>query len=142
MTDQTGQKRVYPRSLWVWVGYWCWLFMVMHVPLMKTGPFHVDHTDKVIHFGFYFLLVRLGGHYQISSGRRITMGLLILWALIYSAYAGLDEWLQPLVGRTMSLGDWLADVAGIASASWWMLLRQRATTLSEHPPSSDSTIDM
>lgn len=142
MTDQTGQKRVYPRSLWVWVGYWCCLFVVMHIPITKTGPFQIDHTDKVIHFGFYFLLVRLGGYYQISMGRRITMGLLIVWALIYSAYAGLDEWLQPLVGRTMSLGDWFADVAGITIASWWMLLRQRATTLSEHPPSSDSTIDM
>lgn len=70
------------------------------------------------------------------------MGLLMVWVLIYSAYAGLDEWLQPLVGRTMSLGDWLADVAGIISASLWMLLRQQAKTLSEHSSSSDSITGM
>ncbi len=123
------QKR--PRIFWLWMGYWFFLFVIMHVPIQKTLNSPVNHTDKVVHFCLYFVLARLSSQYFLSIGKRLTLPRITLWVLIFSAYAGLDEWLQPLFGRTMTLGDWLADVGGILASTAWIRLKLRATTISE-----------
>ena len=60
----------------------------------------------------YLVLALLGGRYLRSTGRRLTWEVLALWASVYIAFGALDEWLQQFVGRTASVGDWLADLLG------------------------------
>ncbi len=119
------------RSLWLWVGYWVALFAATHVPIPARGVIPVRHGDKIIHFALYFLLTRLGGRYLHATGRRVSVVLLITWGVIYAAYAGLDEWLQQFVGRTMNLSDWLFDAAGIAAATVTLAAGRRLGALSE-----------
>ncbi len=84
----------------------------------------MPHLDKVVHFGLFFLLVILGhlayGRYR-SGMSRVTA---FRWVVLYAAYAALDECLQPLVGRTASFIDWLADVAGILAATMLVTTRR------------------
>jgi len=108
----------------------------MHVPVIGVGPLDVDYADKLIHLVMYSLLVCLGGRYWIGTGRAVTTATLIAHAGMYAAYAAFDEWSQQFVGRTMSLSDWLADAAGIALATLWLIFRQRqmrSQTLAHKP---------
>lgn len=130
-SSQPVQTQKHSRILWLWISYWCFLLVIMHVPIQKTLNSPVNHTDKVIHFCLYFVLARLGSQYFLSAGKRLSLGRVTLWMLIYAVYAAVDEWLQPLTGRSMSLGDWLADMGGILASCVWISLRLRATTISE-----------
>ena len=118
-------------SLGLWVGYWVLLFIITHRPMPAGFALPVSWADKAAHMAAYFILAMLGGWHQRRADRRPTAGLLITWGCIYAAYAALDEWLQPFVGRTLSLSDWLADVAGIAAAMLVLTLRGRSSSLSE-----------
>lgn len=76
------------------------------------------NTDKWIHLGLFVLLCALGRQAwrQPAQRRPLLLGLL--------AMAGATEGLQHFVpGRSASLGDLLADVAGLALAS--VLVRSR-----------------
>ncbi len=126
--DQIGRR---PRRLWLWIGYWVGMFVVTHVPIVPPGPLAVRHGDKVIHFGLYFLLTTLGGRYWLATRRRAPIVALLIWAAVYAAYGGADEWLQDFVGRTGSTADWLANVAGIMAATAMLALRRRSAGLSE-----------
>jgi len=117
-----------PRSnqrLWLWLGSWVGLFIITHVPVVGIRPLSVDHADKFFHFVLYSLLVCLGGRYLFSTRRAVARSTLWGYAGLYGVYAAFDEWLQQFVGRSMSLGDWLADVAGIVLATLWLTLRRR-----------------
>jgi VanZ family protein len=119
------------RRLWIWVGYWVCLFVVMHVPMAATGPATVPHADKVAHAVLYFVLAALGGRYLMAVGR-VSRLAVITWAIVYAAYAALDEWLQSFVHRSMSLQDWVADLVGIAAGTVLVLwLAGRVPTRSE-----------
>ena len=85
----------------------------------------VSWADKAAHMVAYFFLALLGGWHHRRADRRLSAAWLIGWGCIYAAYGALDEWLQPFVGRTLSLSDWLADVAGIATAMLLLALRPR-----------------
>lgn len=115
----------------LWIGYWLGLFVIMHVPMGAQGPPTVIPVDKIVHVVLYFILVWLGGRYLLAKGG-VSMFTVIAWALVYAAYAALDEWLQPFVQRTMSLGDWMSDVAGIVAATIIIaVVRHRTATVSE-----------
>ena len=120
-----------PLSWWLWVGYWIALFTVTHVPMSGEGELPVRHADKAIHIGLYFLLVWLGGRHLTRTARPLPSRLLFTWAAGYAAYAAVDESLQSFVSRTMSLGDWFADVAGILLATVLLARRTESTKLSE-----------
>ena len=117
--------RRHPRLvLAVWVVYWCLLFIATHVP-MPEGPHLIRHADKIEHVVAYFILALLGG-WSISVRKELAGGApgataprraLWCWALVYVLYGIVDELLQSLVGRSMTLGDWLADVFGVTSAT-------------------------
>ena len=81
----------------------------------------------------YFLLAWLGGRYLFVAGQTPSTPRLIAYAGLFAGYAAFDEWLQQFVGRTMSLGDWLADVAGIILATFWLICRRRSTPIPEPP---------
>ncbi len=114
------------RSWWLWSGYWLCLFGITHIPLAGRGPLVVQHGDKAIHFGLYFILTWLGGHHLFVSSGRPTITRLVVWGLVYAAYATLDECLQAFVGRSMTLGDWLANLAGIVVGTVWLLFKRRS----------------
>ena len=126
--DQSGRQ---PRRLWLWIGYWVGMFVATHVPIAPSGLMTVRHGDKVIHFGLYFLLTTLGGRYWLTTRRRAPIAALLIWAAVYAAYGGVDEWLQDFFGRTGSTADWLANLAGIMAATAMLALRRSSAGLSE-----------
>lgn len=93
------------------------LFVFTHVPLPKGPAPRWPQADKVVHFLLYFGLAWLGGRRLLVNQSRFSVRSLIAWAGVYAAFAVADEWLQGPVGRTPSVGDWLADVIGIGAAS-------------------------
>ena len=137
MKPELVRRLKWPRSRWLWIGYWAGLFVVMHVPIGAGGTAIVPHGDKIIHFGLYYLLTVLGGRHLLASRQRAPVAVLLLWAAVYAVYAAADEWLQPFVGREMSLGDWIADVIGVALATLTITLRRRSSEpnqrLAPHP---------
>lgn len=91
---------------------WFGLATLTHIPVPQTAP-GITGIDKVIHWIAYFPLGLLLPTSRIPGLRR---GILCFGGI--AAYGVLDELLQIPVGRTASVGDWLADVAG-AGAGWW-----------------------
>lgn len=119
----------------MWTGYWCMLAVVMHVPITRVRHLPIEQGDKVIHFVLYFLLAWLGGRH-LRAGRPASPVLsLLTWTAVYAVYAALDEWLQAFVGRTMSFGDWLADLGGIVAATVILMAWSKTPSLSEHASS-------
>ena len=98
---------------WIWLGYWAFLFAVTHAPLRGVGPAPIPHVDKVAHVGLYFILAWLGGTLRAKATGADRLRRVAAWTVIYAIYGAVDEWSQPLVGRSMELGDWIADVGGV-----------------------------
>ena len=93
-----------PAALWAVV-----LFSLSELEGTDVGL--VSGADKLVHGGLYLIL-----GLSLAWGRRRTasgvQGFLLL--LIGMAYGALDEWHQSFVmGRDSSLGDWVADSAGV-----------------------------
>jgi len=130
MTSESTRRSRKTPILYVWLGYWIVLFLLMHRPLPEI-PRMRPGSDKIAHFFLYFLLAFLGGRCLRSFGRALTIPGLAFWAALYAAYAAADEWLQQFVGRDMSMGDWLADVAGIVVASLLLAATRRSPQISE-----------
>jgi VanZ family protein len=87
-------------------------------------------SDKIAHFLLYFLLVVLGARWCAPFGTVLTTGVrstrnIVALAVAFTFYAGFDEWLQQFVGRSMSAGDFLADIVGIATAALILVAKHR-----------------
>lgn len=102
----------------IWIGYWLCLFLSTHLPIPVDTPMIRRGGDKLIHFLLYFVLALLGGKRLLDHQKHRKYPVFIIWALIYAVFAMGDEITQDWVGRNMSVYDWLADVAGIVSATW------------------------
>ena len=91
------------------------VFVLTHLP---PGTVAADlgssGADKVAHAAAYGLLTWL---LLKSSGSRMLSPRTLLLILFLVVFGGLDEYTQPLVGRTASWFDWLADCAGVAFGS-------------------------
>ncbi len=116
--------RALRHTAWVvTVLYWGLICVLTH--LSPRDVPHVSINDKLVHFlmygGFGFLL-GLALHF---SGVRRWIFLLVL--LIALAYGAIDEWTQPIFGRTCDLFDWLADAGGALSAVALLFLLLRIT---------------
>ncbi|MCH8147243.1 MAG: VanZ family protein [Planctomycetes bacterium] len=109
----------------IWCGYWIVIFVLTHRPLGDIGKPPFPGADKVVHFVLYFGLTWLGAWRRRTSPAGYNPASVLVWAGIYVVYGGIDEWLQSYVGRTMSLFDWFADVAGVAAASVVILLSKK-----------------
>ena len=112
------------------------MFIATHVPIRPPQGVRFPHADKVVHFGMFFLLTWFGGRRLKSATGLLAGGALAAWAVVYAAYAFLDEWLQPLMGRSMTLGDWLSDAGGILAATALLAISRQKRTISE-PPSKN-----
>lgn len=132
----TISKQVWLRK-WLWLVFWAGLFIIMHIPVPKGAGLPV--SDKFLHGILYFALTLLGGRYQLAN-RRSSLRNLVLWALVFACYGGLDEWLQQFVNRTPSIEDWLADVAGVAAATLLLAANRRANEVSEPDPPSQASL--
>ena len=125
-----GQTRL---SICVWLGYWLALFIATHLPHPPNVTLGVRHGDKVLHFLVFFVLTLLGGRHVLARRRGGSAVVLLRWGAVYAVYAVFDEWLQQFVGRSMTLGDWIADVMGIAAATFLLLQSPGEKELSEPP---------
>lgn len=110
------------------------MFVATHVPMPSGRGFRIKHADKVVHFVMFFLLTWIGGRRLRASTGIMAGGALVGWAIVYGGYAAFDEWLQQWVGRSMTLGDWVADALGVAVASVVLFFFRHKRTLSEPPP--------
>ena len=131
---QPGRYRVWTR--WVWIGYWCVLFVLTHTPVEGGVPAPIPHADKAYHFILFFLLTWLGGQHVLRLRPRAPATAFLVWAVVYSCYAALDEWTQPLFGRIASPLDWVCDLTGIVAATVVLVLWRRRTSVSTATGSS------
>lgn len=125
---QPDRDRVWAR--WVWIGYWCVLFVLTHTPIAGGVPAPIPHADKTYHIILFFLLTWLGGRHLLRLRPRAPVRTLLVWALVYVCYAAIDEWTQPLFGRTASPLDWLSDATGILTATAVLITRRRRLSVS------------
>jgi VanZ family protein len=102
------------------VAYWITLFVLTHLPRLPAYP-GPRYKDKFAHAAAYALLASLAMA-AWPVGRRSAARSAVVWLAVLSSYAAVDELLQPLVGRSCTLGDWLADTAGVALAvAVWLI---------------------
>ena len=95
--------------LGVLIVLWVSAFVATHIPAERVPP--IGLKDTSLHLLGFLALTGMGlltlRAYRVGTGRRITLGISLA-----AIYAGLDELTQPLVGRSNSLQDWIADLAG------------------------------
>jgi len=104
----------------VLVFYWIVLAIVAHIRIPQL-VYRAQVSDKWLHFLAYLNLAFLLWFSVKPDSKANWRGRLVWLVLLASAaYGGIDELLQPYVGRTKDLGDFLANVAG-ASAGLIML---------------------
>jgi VanZ family protein len=128
MTDVSSRWWRNPRLSRVVLGsYWVALAVATHLP-PGLHPATPNQFDKLEHFVCFAILAwLLAMAWQRSTGRLTGSHLRAAWFAI-AVYAAVDEGTQPLVGRTCSAADWLADVLGAAVGLFifaWMSRRQR-----------------
>lgn len=95
-----------PAVLWATV-----IFVVSDQPVVPLPKVH--HGDKLGHFAAYlllgFLLARGAAFSGLGSAWTVALGLL---------YGASDEFHQAFVpGRSVELGDWIADALGVAAGT-------------------------
>jgi len=116
----------------VFVAYWITLFGLTHLPKLPAYP-GPRYKDKIAHTAAYAVLAGLAVvAWRIGRGSAARSA--AVWFAVLSSYAAVDELLQPLVGRSCTVGDWLADTVGVALAvAVWLIgtgARRSATDLS------------
>ncbi|MBN2019136.1 MAG: VanZ family protein [Sedimentisphaerales bacterium] len=117
--------------------FWIGLVIVSHIPIPQL-VYRAEVSDKWLHFLAYLDLIFLVW-FSISPDDKVNWKkrqvLLILF--VVCAYGGIDELLQPYVGRIKDFGDFLANVAGVLTglllftflAFWQALLAVLAITI-------------
>jgi hypothetical protein len=95
-----------PAALWAAV-----LFLLSELQLQGSGVGLPGGADKFVHVGLYLIL---GLSLAWGKARTGFAGPAILLLIIGAGYGALDEWHQSFVpGRDSSVGDWVADSAGV-----------------------------
>jgi len=95
--------------------YWIALAVAAHMKIPQV-VYEAQVSDKWLHFlaylGLAFLL-----WYSVRPDGKVSWRSRLVWLIFLAsaAYGGLDELLQPYVGRTKDLGDFLANVAGTST---------------------------
>jgi VanZ family protein len=112
------------------VAWWAFLLTMTHLPKPPSALPHVG--DKTLHLVAYAVL---GGLLYANLRWRGADGPAagLLTIAIVMLGGAVDEWTQPLSGRSCELADWCADVAGAALAAvgaagaWWLGTRRRVS---------------
>jgi len=121
----------------VLVPYWIVLIIVAHIPIPQI-VYQAQVSDKWLHFLAYLDLVFLLW-FSISPDRKVSWRSGAAWLILFAAaaYGGLDELLQPYVGRMCDVWDFVANAEGILTglvifaflAFWQALLAVLAITI-------------
>lgn len=106
----------------LWLGSFLGAFTLTHLPPPPEPRPHLI-GDKAAHFAGFAGLGAISGWRFAGRGRSRRGRLYLLLFAGLALYGAVDEWTQPLVGRTCELGDWLADIGGavpglVAVALW------------------------
>ena len=101
--------------------YWLAIFFATHTPHIPDWMISNKMSDKTLHFLCYFGLVFLA-RTAANPYHRVQWRKKRIWIVLASTiiYAILDEYFQPLSGRTCDPMDFLADMAGIATGVFIM----------------------
>ena len=93
-----------PAALWAAV-----LFLLSDLPALSVGL--PSGADKLAHGAVYLILGLSLAWGKVRTGSRVGWVVLLL---IGAGYGALDEWHQSFVlGRQATVGDWMADGAGV-----------------------------
>jgi VanZ family protein len=121
---QTLLKAWGPAAFWAAV-----LFLLSEAQPDSTSMW-LSVNDKVAHLGLYTIMGAALAWGERCVGRKLPFLLILLGV----SYGALDEWHQSFVpGRTPSLGDVLADTAGVILGFFLLRLyfQARSRSLSE-----------
>ena len=93
--------------------YWPTIFILAHIPIPQL-VYKAQVSDKTLHLIAYLILVFLLW-FAVSPDRKVNWGKAAVWwvLLITAGYGGVDELLQPWVGRSCDIRDFLANLAGV-----------------------------
>ena len=97
------------------------IFALTHLPQsVAVRQLNVTSLDKILHIAAYCLL----GYMLLRAIRLRSKFVSFLIVLGLVAVIGvLDELTQPLVQRTASIADWLADCGGVCIAGLYNICR-------------------
>ena len=111
----------------------CLIFILSHIP-QKNLPdqLQIFGLDKIIHIIAYGIITYLA----ISSIKfRPYLRIKLIIFVFVSLLGYFDEYTQSFVGRTCSMVDWLADVAGVVLGLIYFEIKNRfIISLSEMNP--------
>jgi VanZ family protein len=89
------------------------IIFLTHIPQDSVPPLlPLANADKFEHFAAYGTIALLF-FLSLASSRTWAKAFVLL--LIISCVGAVDELTQPLVNRTASLADWLANTVGVLS---------------------------
>lgn len=116
------------RRRWILVACWAAVILLFtSIPLPEMAGAEAAHADKAGHFAMYLvlgvLLARALGWELLCCH---SLFILIISAVLVSAFGAFDEWHQQFVNRCPAVGDWLADVAGGTVGSGLAALARRS----------------
>lgn len=99
---------------------YCGLIYYLSSQPALPAPMLFLHQDKIVHFGFYFILGLIA--WRFFGDYIQPRAVLLVVSLSYcSSYGLLDEWHQSFVpGRSADVADWAFDTLGAAVALFWM----------------------
>ena len=131
-TSRSGSATKY-KYRWVWVLVACVLtlgvLVVSHVPQEAARELQTGVSDKILHAAAYFVLTwcwlkAFSSCWGGGGSKWLMFGII----LVPIAIGTVIEFTQPLVGRTCSLLDWVANVVGVGVAVavlLWMSRKRR-----------------
>ena len=99
--------------------YFFFLVAATHTP-QKRMPESLDlfGLDKILHVVAYAILTVL---FMRAAGTGRPLLYRVVSVVVILGIAGIDEYTQTYVGRTCSVHDWLADIAGISLALFCLM---------------------
>jgi VanZ family protein len=107
------RKKIALLSIFV---YWPVLFVLTHMPRPEILR-ELLKKDKQLHFMAYFILIFLCWGaifpYKKVNWRKISAWLILAGV---AGYGMIDEWSQHYMGRTMDMGDFLANLSGAVTS--------------------------
>ena len=120
-----GTLLMQPLIAWGPAAFWAVVLFMLSETQPDPDSVWLAINDKVIHLGLYFVL---GGALS-WGGWKARWNSPILLLFLGGAYGVLDEWHQSFVpGRDPSLGDVLADAAGVILGFFLIRLYLQART--------------
>jgi VanZ family protein len=109
------------------LAYVALVFFLSTRPGLRPPGGGVHYTDKLAHFIEYALLGTLIARTFRGSVTSSRLGAFMLLLAIGATIGAIDETIQGHIpDREMSVYDWMADVAGVAVAVWFMMRRRRS----------------